>query len=111
MAGTAGHPFLTPHDWRVPDGGFTSIDRMDLPFEDLLRSCDAVISKPGYGIVVEAACNGTALIYVPRHDWPEQDILINWLEDHGVARRILADCLTEGDLGTALDDIMAAPVC
>jgi len=105
-----GSHFLTPRDWCIPGDGFTSIDRMDLPFEDLLRSCDAVISKPGYGIVVEAACNGTPLIYVPRHDWPEQDILINWLEDHGVARRIPADRLIEGDLGAPLDDIMAAPV-
>jgi hypothetical protein len=102
-----GSHFLTPGDWTVPCAGFTSIARVGIPFEDLLRSCDVVISKPGYGIVVEAACNGTPLLYVPRHDWPEQDILIDWLEDHGAARMISANDLLTGQFGNALHNVIA----
>jgi hypothetical protein len=29
-----------------------------LPFIDLLASCDVLVTKPGYGMFVEAACNG-----------------------------------------------------
>jgi hypothetical protein len=104
----AGSHFLVPGNWRAFGTGFTPIDRLDMPFEDLLRSCNAVISKPGYGIVVEAACNGTPLIYVPRHDWPEQEFLIDWLGRHGIARAITLDDLLQGRLAEALDDATAA---
>ena len=102
--------FLVPADWRSSGNGFTPIDRLDLPFEDLLRSCDVVISKPGYGIVVEAACNGKPLIYVPRLDWPEEEIFVDWLGRHGIVRAITADQLIKGELATTLDDVLSAPL-
>jgi UDP:flavonoid glycosyltransferase YjiC (YdhE family) len=45
---------------------------LGLSHTDLLRSCDALIGKPGYGTFVEAACNQTPVLYLPREDWPEQ---------------------------------------
>ena len=65
-------------------------ERRDLP----LRSVDVVLTKPGYGTFTEAACNGAAVLYLRRDDWPEQDCLIEWLETN-------ARCLELGEVDLA----------
>lgn len=42
---------------------------------DLIHAADAVLGKLGYGFVSECVTAGTALIYVPRVDWPEERYL------------------------------------
>lgn len=42
---------------------------------DLIHCADAVLGKLGYGFVSECVTCGTALIYVPRVDWPEEPYL------------------------------------
>jgi UDP:flavonoid glycosyltransferase YjiC (YdhE family) len=46
---------------------------------DVLASCDALITKPGYGTYAEAACHGVPVLSVPRGDWPEEPYLDAWL--------------------------------
>jgi hypothetical protein len=53
------------------------------PFAELLAACDAVLTKPGYGTFVEAACNGVPVLYLPRDDWPEEHPLVDWMQQHG----------------------------
>jgi hypothetical protein len=45
---------------------------VEYPFIDLVRSSDVVISKPGYGLVTESACNGVPIVLVSRPGWPEE---------------------------------------
>lgn len=42
---------------------------------DLISAADAVLGKLGYGFVSECITAGTALVYVPRVDWPEEQYL------------------------------------
>lgn len=71
---------------------------------DLLRSVDAIVTKPGYGTFAEAACNGTAVLYQRRDDgWPEQDCLIDWLQAHARCAEVTAGDLLAGNLGPALE--------
>ena len=62
-----------------------------LPFEELVNASDAVISKPGYGIVSECIVNRTPLLYTPRFDFAEYDILAKALQTYGVVRFIPLD--------------------
>ena len=55
----------------------------DYSMLDLIRSCDVLLTKPGYGAFTEAACNGTSVLYVARDDWPEEPWLSRWLVAHG----------------------------
>jgi hypothetical protein len=48
----------------------------DLHYPDLVAAADAVISKPGYGIVSECIVNGTALLYTARGRFVEDDMLV-----------------------------------
>ena len=46
-------------------------------YEDLLRSMDAVASKPGYGIISDCAANGTSLLYTSRGRFREYGVLVS----------------------------------
>jgi hypothetical protein len=94
--------FLVPASWGVTSPQATALESLGLPFTDLLRSCDAVIGKPGYGTFAEVACNGVPMLYVRRGDWPEEPCLIEWLHTHGRALEITRDTLERGELAAAL---------
>jgi hypothetical protein len=93
---------------RIP--GYYELQRVDMRFIDLLASCDAVITKPGYGTFTEAACNGTRVVYTRRADWPETPYLSEWLEAHGVAQAISWDALVKGAFLEPLGELLARPV-
>lgn len=101
----AGCRWLVPAGWAADDADCLAIDQLGLSFSDLLASCDAVISKPGYGTFVEAACAGTPVLWLRRAEWPEQDCLIDWLDRHGVARELPADEIAAADVAAALGEL------
>jgi UDP-N-acetylglucosamine:LPS N-acetylglucosamine transferase len=47
----------------------------DVYVPDLINLSDAVLGKIGYGFVSECLRMGTALIFVPRSNWPEESFL------------------------------------
>jgi len=49
---------------------------------DLVAACDAVMTKPGYGIVAECIANGTPMIYTSRGRFAEYDFLVEGIEAH-----------------------------
>jgi hypothetical protein len=63
--------------------GVIPVDDLPIPYADVLASVDAVVTKPGYGIVSELGCTATPAIMVSRGDWPEEPYLLNWLARHG----------------------------
>jgi len=50
-------------------------DRARVPHPDLVRACDAVISKPGYCTVAECIANRTPIIYTSRDNFREFPIM------------------------------------
>lgn len=105
-----GTHWLVPADCHPARDDCHAIESLDWPFVDLLRSADAIVTKPGYGTFAEAACNGTAVLYQRRPDWPEQEALIEWLHRHARAREIDAETLRRGTFAAALDELMQATV-
>jgi hypothetical protein len=99
---------LVPASWQPVRPGFHAFEALGLPFADLLRSVDAVVTKPGYGTFAEAACNGTAIIYPRREDWPEQSCLIDWLRAHARCTEIAGQDLLAGNLAAALASCLSA---
>jgi hypothetical protein len=64
-----------------PDTRFAS----GIPYVALLAACDAVFTKPGYGIVTEAIAQRTRVLYTDRGDFPEYPFLTQWLHAHAPA--------------------------
>lgn len=103
--------WLTPPTWNS--------NRADMPawampedgsMLDLIRSCDVLFTKPGYGAFTEAVCNGTRVLYVGRDDWPEEPCLSCWLLEQGNGLKISRRQLANGDLAESLLTLLAQPV-
>ncbi len=90
------------------------LERLPEDFADLIASCDAVLTKSGYGTFVEAAAAGTRVLYVRRPDWPEEPALASWLHDHAHACGIDRAALDAGTflpgLLTLLDRPRSTPI-
>ena len=80
-----------------------------MPFTDLLASVDAIVTKPGYGTFVEAATAGTPVLYLQRDLWPEQDVLIEWLQQEVRCEEISAEEFSSGQLAGKLDRLWSLP--
>jgi L-arabinokinase len=65
-----------------PRGGLIPLDetamyRDGFQYEDIVRAVDAVMTKPGYGIIAECLANDTALVYTSRGHFIEYDVLVS----------------------------------
>jgi hypothetical protein len=85
----------------------------DVPYLALLAACDAVFTKPGYGIVSEAARHRTRLLYTDRGDFPEYPWLVRWMHEQVPAAYVpSAELGTEGGavcVAAALEGLFAQP--
>jgi len=75
-----------------------STEQINILFSDLLASCDAVITKPGYGTVTETVCNGVPVLYVLRGDWAEEPFLEAWWHNHGTVMKISREDFFTGNI-------------
>lgn len=106
------HPglaWLVPDDWYVQRPDMFRVSALDLDFLDVMTSCDALVTKPGYGNLVTAVCNDIPVLYVPRPDWPEAAVLIHWLQRMGNCACVSETDLRAGQLGSALESLWQQP--
>ncbi len=67
----------------LPRSDFMTASRFGLEYVDLLASCDAVITKTGYGTQTEAVVNRIPTLCINRPGWPEEPNIPNWHQQHG----------------------------
>ena len=70
---------------------------------------DVVLSKPGYGTFVEAACCGLPVLYLQRPDWPESKCLETWLSQNARAAILPPEAGRSGDLLPAMNELLVRP--
>jgi L-arabinokinase len=80
-----------------------------LRYEDLVGAADAVVTKPGYGIVSECIANDSAILYTPRGHFPEYDILVEEIPKYLRSALIGHEDLLAGKWEPALDRLLAQP--
>jgi hypothetical protein len=82
-------PLLQNTVWIVPDsfeGNRKDIVRqsgLGMHYIDLLVSVDLVLTKTGYGALVEAVVNQVPVLCIERPGWPEEPGLFDWCKKHG----------------------------
>jgi hypothetical protein len=104
-----GMSWLVPDDWRdEARADLIPFSRTRLPFLDLLASCDALVTKVGYGSFVEAAAAAVPVLYIDRPDWPETPYLADWLLAHARAAAIDEAALFHPEIGERLTRLWAA---
>ncbi|MBI3264035.1 MAG: hypothetical protein HYZ58_12920 [Acidobacteria bacterium] len=99
---------------RPPDSSLVWVDETDLyrrgfRYEDLVRACDVVATKPGYGIIAECVANETALLYTSRGRFREYGVLIEAMPRFLRCRFIDQEALQAGRWEAALDVLLAQP--
>jgi UDP:flavonoid glycosyltransferase YjiC (YdhE family) len=78
-------------------------------YVSLLNACDAVVTKPGYGIVSDALANRVAMLYTDRGPFREYDVLAQALPNLAHARYAPRDEVLAGRLGPHLDRLFEQP--
>jgi hypothetical protein len=99
--------WLVERAWKVQHPDAIELESLELPFSDIFASCDALITKPGYGSFVEAACEGLPVLYVDRPDWPEARYLTDWLKCNGSCAEIGRAELERGEIKEGLESLFA----
>lgn len=116
---------IAPARWKTPEGwGVVATEeapgqdvwpldaaRMQafgLEYPDLVAAVDAVMTKPGYGIVSECLAHRTPMIFVDRGPFAEYPRLVEGIEKHLVSYHIQRDRLLRGDLIPALEHVAQA---
>jgi L-arabinokinase len=86
-----------------------ALDRGRVSFSDTLASMDAVISKPGFGILSDCIANKKPLIYADRSNFLEYQVLVDAIGKYVRHLHLPAAKLYRGDLGESLDGIWTRP--
>jgi L-arabinokinase len=85
------------------------LDGKQVTFSDVVASVDAVISKPGFGILSDCMVNRKPLIYAERKNFLEYPILEVAVRKYLRHFHIPAEQLYRGDLRESLDHIGNCP--
>jgi hypothetical protein len=83
--------------------------RAGLRYQDLVAACDAVLTKPGYGIVAECIANATPIVYTSRGRFAEYPYLVAGIEAQLPSAFIDNESLRAGRWAAALDAAWAQP--
>jgi hypothetical protein len=89
--------------------GDREVYALGLRYEDLVRAADAVVTKPGYGIIAECAANDTALLYTSRGQFAEYDVLVSAMPRFLRCRFMGHDDLYAGRWLTHLEALRGQP--
>jgi hypothetical protein len=106
----SGYRFLfdgpIPHD----NTRFVSTKSLPFSFRELLASVDIVMTKPGYGIVLEAVALRTPVVYVRRYHFADEQPLVDYLHRHGRGVALAQDDFASGRWHAALETAAALPM-
>ena len=99
-----------PPGWTLVRGmGDAEIYDAGLTYQDLVHAVDAVVTKPGYGIVSECIANGTPLVYTSRGRFPEYDVFVREMPRYLRCAYLDPADLMAGRWADAIDAACGAP--
>ncbi len=104
-----GYEFFTVYPLEWNRRNLHTIHRETVAFPDVVASVDAVVSKPGFGILSDCVVNKKPLIYADRSDFAEFDILERAIKKYLKHVHIPQQALYRGELGPSLDEIWTRP--
>ena len=100
-----GYQFLV--DGPSPGGSSRvhSLAAIPFTFKSALASVDVVMTKPGYGTIVEAVALGLPVVYVRRYNFAEEAPLVEFLHQQGQGRELSLQDFLSGNWRPALEPL------
>jgi hypothetical protein len=87
-----------------------STKTLPFSFKTLLASVDVIMTKPGYGTIVEAVALQQPVVYVRRYNFADEPPLVDYLHRYGRGVELSVDDFTEGRWDAALLQALTMPV-
>jgi len=96
-------------DGPVPPGysRVHSTETLPFSFKTLLASVDVIMSKPGYGTIVEAVALQQPIVYVRRYNFVDEPPLVDYLQRYGRGIELSIDDFTRGRWEPAIGKAVA----
>ncbi len=106
------HHYRFLFDGPVPPGYTRIHSTKTLPFsfKTLLASIDVIMTKPGYGTIVEAVALQQPVVYVRRYNFADESTLVDYLHRYGRGVELSIEDFTRGRWEPALQQALASPV-
>lgn len=98
---------ILPLRWDAPN--IRAVDRRAFAVPDLFATVDAVLTKPGYGVLSECIANARPMVYVDRRHFRETPILVDAIRRTLRHAEISAEDLYAGRLGPAIRQALSCP--
>ena len=89
---------------------FISIHSLPFSFKTLMASVDVIMTKPGYGTIVEAVALHQPVVYVRRYNFADEPPLVDYLHRYGRGVELSIDDFVEGRWEPALRKVVDLPV-
>lgn len=83
-----------------------SLSAVPFSFKTALASVDVVMTKPGYGTIVEAVALGLPVVYVRRYNFADEAPLVEFLHHHGTGQELSRDDFFSGKWQPALEAVI-----
>lgn len=98
-------------DGSIPLGSRRFVAAASLPFsfKTLMASVDLIMTKPGYGTLVEAVAQGTPLVYVRRYNFADEQPLVDYLHRYGRGVELSLDDFAHGHWEESLQRAQSLP--
>ena len=87
-----------------------SIDTIAIPFRDIVRKADVVMTKPGYATIAGAAHYGIPVVYVRRYNFADEQCLVDYIHQYGRAVELARDDFEGGRWEQALRRVVTLPL-
>jgi hypothetical protein len=95
---------IPPHSRR-----FVSTSSLPFSFKTLMASVDIIMTKPGYGTLVEAVALRTPMVYVRRYNFADEQPLVDYLHRYGRGVELSMDDFVKGQWAAALQKVGDLP--
>jgi UDP:flavonoid glycosyltransferase YjiC (YdhE family) len=98
-------------DGPIPPGysRIHSIKTLPFSFKTLLASVDLIMTKPGYGTIVEAIALQQPVLYVRRYNFVDEQPLVDYLHRYGRGMELSLDDFVKGRWEDALRTVLDLP--
>ena len=71
-----------------------------------MASSDLLLTKPGYGTIVDAVATRRRVVYVRRYNFADEDVLIDYLHRYGCGIELSAGDFLDGRWEDTMDAVM-----
>lgn len=84
-----------------------SLASVPFSFKTALASVDAVMTKPGYGTIVEAVALNLPVVYVRRYNFADEAPLVQFLHEYGCGDELTRESFAAGHWRPALEALFS----